>query len=62
LRPVEEAIALMDRGHDLALDGLGDPRPLWTAMAPEGHALDPEGLALVAGFLEAVRRAEGFFA
>ncbi len=60
LRPVEEAIALMDRGHDLALDGLGDPRPLWTAMAPEGHALDPEGLALVAGFLEAVRRAEGF--
>lgn len=60
LAPVSEAMALLDRGQDLSLDGLGDPGPLWDAVGPIGHALDGDQLLLVAAFLETTRRAETF--
>jgi len=62
LAPVSEAITLMDQGRDLSLDGLDDPRPVWDALGPEGHALDPEALSRVASFLEVVRRAAAYLA
>jgi len=60
LAPVGEAIQLLDRGRDLSLDGLGDPRSLWDSVGPIGHALEGDQLLLVAAFLETVRNAEGF--
>lgn len=60
LQPVREALDLLDRGLDLALDGLGDPRRIWDEATPEGHALEAEQLLETACFLEALRRADTF--
>lgn len=60
LEPVREALTLLDRGLDLALDGLGDPRPIWDEATPEGHALEAGQLLEAACFLEALRRADTF--
>ncbi len=60
LAPVAEALRLLDKGESVSLDGLGDPRAIWEAVGPAGHALEGDELLRVAAFLECVREAEAF--
>lgn len=61
IAPVAQGIDLLDGGIvDLSLAALEDPEPLWEAVGPVGHSLEPRHLFAVAGFLELLRLAESW--